>query len=232
MSEMTIKAQDGGGSFSAYVSRPHAARAPGILVIQEIFGINRFIRDLCDHYASLGYLAAAPDLFWRLEPGLQLNPDKEEDSKKAFGLFGRFDVTKGVGDLTATLAALRADKGCNGKVGTVGYCLGGKLAYLMATRSDVDAAVGYYGVGIQDLLGEAAAITHPLLLHIAEEDKYTPPDAQAKIRAELGKVARVTVETYAGADHAFARVGGAHYVPAAASLANRRTEAFFADCLK
>jgi carboxymethylenebutenolidase len=227
MSSVTIPSGDGSGSFSAYVAKPSSGKGPGILVIQEIFGINTFIRQMCDDYAARGYVAYAPDLFWRLEPGLDLDSTKEADSAKAFSLFPKFNVEKGVEDLIATLAAMRGDGSVTGKVGAVGYCLGGKLAYLMATRSDVDASVGYYGVCIQDLLGEASAITKPLMLHVAELDKFVPPDAQEKIKHDLAKNPVVDVHVYAGVDHAFARNGGDHYDAAAATLANQRTESFF-----
>ena len=161
-----------------------------------------------------------------------LDSSNPEDSAKAFSLFPKFDADKGVDDLIATLAAMRADSSITGKIGCVGYCLGGKLAYLMAARSDVDASVGYYGVGIQDLLGEAAAIKNPLLLHVAEEDKFVPPEAQAQIKQGLAGNQAVEVCSYAGADHAFARVGGDHYDEKAAALANMRTADFFTHILK
>ena len=177
--------------------------------------------------AAQGYTAICPDLFWRIEPGIQITDKTEAEWKRAFELFNAFNVEKGVEDLKATLAALRQHPACTGKVGAVGYCLGGKLAYLMAARSDVDCSVGYYGVGIQDLLGEAKSIRKPLMLHIAEKDEYTPPPAQEKIKAGLKDNPHVTLHSYPGMDHAFARVGGQHYDKAAADLANRRTAEFF-----
>ena len=146
--------------------------------------------------------------------------------REVFELFSLFDVDKGIGDLEAGLAQLRRHPACTGKVGSVGYCLGGKLAYLMATRSDVDCSVGYYGVGIQDLLGEAKSIRKPLALHVAEKDQFVPPPAQEKIEQALKDNPLVTLYSYPGVDHAFARVGGAHYDAAAASLANSRTSEF------
>lgn len=116
--------------------------------------------------------------------------------------------------------------GCTGKVGSVGYCLGGKLAYLMATRSDTDCSVGYYGVGIEGALGEAANLRKPLLLHIAEKDQFVPPEAQAQVKEALGDNPLVTLHSYPGVDHAFARVGGEHYDQAGAELANRRAAEF------
>jgi carboxymethylenebutenolidase len=225
MPEVTISAADG-GKFAAYLAKPASGKGPGILVCQEIFGINKVMRDVCDGLAAHGYLALCPDLFWRQKPGIQLDDHKEADMQKAFGLYQGFDETKGVADLKASLATLRALPGCSGKVGDIGYCLGGKLAYFMATRSDADCSVGYYGVGIDQALDEAKQIKKPLMLHIAEKDSYCPPEAQAKIKSVLAGNPHVVIHSYPGADHAFARVGGAHYDKAAAELANQRSADF------
>jgi carboxymethylenebutenolidase len=225
-SEITIKAADG-GSFMGYLAKPKSGKGPGIVVIQEIFGVNQVMRDLTDGFAAAGYVALCPDLFWRQKPGIQLTDKSDAEWKRAFELFQGFDIDKGVADLGATLDACRKIEGCSGKVGSVGYCLGGRLAYLMATRTSCDASVGYYGVYIQEHLGEAEKIKKPLMLHIAEKDQFVPPEAQAKIREGLRKHAQVTMHVYAGQDHAFARVGGQHYDKTAADLANSRTAAFF-----
>jgi carboxymethylenebutenolidase len=226
MAEVTIKAADG-GRFQAYLATPKQGNGPGLVVIQEIFGVNAVMRAIADGLAAQGYVALCPDIFWRIAPSIQLTDKSEAEWKRAFELFQAFNVDAGVTDLKATLAALRTHAACTGKVGSVGYCLGGKLAYLMATRSDADASVGYYGVGIQDLLGEATALKKPLMLHIAEKDQFVPPPAQAKITAALSGNPHVTLHSYPGADHAFARSGGEHYDKAAADLANGRTAAFF-----
>jgi len=226
MADATIKVGD--GSFTAYVAAPKGvSAAPGILVIQEIFGVNHVMRELCDGLAGQGYLAMCPDLFWRQEPGIQITDKTEAEWARAFQLFQGFDQDKGAQDLVASLAHLRKLPGCNGKAGSVGYCLGGKMAYLMAARSDADCNVSYYGVGIDSALGEAGGIKKPLLMHIAAEDKYVPKEAQAKIKQALGANGKVTIHVYEGMDHAFARVGGAHWDAAAAKLANHRTAAFF-----
>ena len=223
MPDITIAANDG-GSFSAYLA---GDSGPGVLICQEIFGVNKVMRDLADGLAAQGYMALCPDLFWRQEPGIQLTDQTDAEWARAFELYKGFDEAKGVDDLVASLAHLRGLDGCAGKVGTVGYCLGGKLAYLMATRSDADCNVGYYGVGIQDAVEEAANITKPLLLHVAEEDEFVPKDAQRKVHVALDGNALVTIHDYAGMDHAFARIGGAHYDKAQADIANGRTAAFF-----
>jgi len=232
MTDILIDAADG-GQFSAYLAEPEGtAKAPGMIVIQEIFGVNANVRAICDDYARAGYLAIAPDLFWRQEPGVQLDSTTKEGWARAMEFFQGFSETKGVEDLIATLAWLRTHPRVANKIGDVGYCLGGKLAYLMSTRSDTDASVGYYGVGIEGSIGEAGAITKPLLLHAAEKDGFSSPEALKEIREGLAPIVHATVESYPGVDHAFARKGGEHYDAAAAELADRRTAEFFAKYLK
>jgi carboxymethylenebutenolidase len=223
MAEVTISATDG-GSFKAYLATSKGGKGPGILLIQEIFGVNKVMRDLAEGFAAQGYTVMCPDLFWRQEPGIDIT---DKQTEKAFGLFQGFNVDQGVDDLKATLASLRRHSACTGKAGAVGYCLGGKLAYLVATRSDSDASVGYYGVGIEALLDEAKSIRKPLLLHIAGKDGFCPPEAQARIQQGLKGHPQVTIHLYPEQDHAFARLGGDHYDKAAADLANKRTADFF-----
>jgi carboxymethylenebutenolidase len=221
MPEITIRGPD--GAFSAYLAIPATTPGPGIGVAQEVFGVNQVMREVCDWLAGEGFVACCPDIFWRIEPGIQLTDKSEAEWARAFELFGLFDADKGVEDLKATLAHLRGHEACNGKVGSVGYCLGGKLAYLMATRSDADCNVGYYGVGLDGFLGEAGNISTPLLLHMASEDQFVPTDAQEKIKAGLSGNPSVTLHVYEGQDHAFARLGGDHYDKISADLANGRS---------
>jgi carboxymethylenebutenolidase len=229
MADTTITCAD--GKFGAYVAKPKnlapGKKLPGMLVIQEIFGVNQVMRELCDGYAAQGYVALCPDLFWRQEPGIQITDKTDAEWQRAFQLFQGFNVAKGVQDLIASLDHLRRLPECAGKAGSVGYCLGGKLAYLMATRSNADCNVSYYGVGIDNDLSEASAITKPLLMHIAAEDQFVPKEAQAKIRETLSRNSNVAIHVYPGCDHAFARVGGAHWNAEAAKLANERSAAFF-----
>jgi carboxymethylenebutenolidase len=164
----TIRIQVEGGEMSAYVARPADAKAPAVVVLQEIFGVNAVMRDITDGLAGQGFLAICPDLFWRIEPGVDITDRTEAEWKKAFALMNAFDAGAGVKDIAATLARIRSDPGCNGRVGAVGFCLGGQLAWLTATRTDADAAVSYYGVGIEGLLGESANLRKPVMLHIAE----------------------------------------------------------------
>lgn len=230
MSEtLTINTPD--GAFSAYVARPKAANAPAIVVIQEIFGVNKVMRDICDGLAAQGFVAVCPDLFWRIEPGIDITDQSEAEWKKAFELFNAFDVDAGVSDIAATIAATRKLDGVNGKVGAVGYCLGGLLAFLTATRTDIDAAVSYYGVGIEKHVGEAEKLARPLLMHIAEKDQFVPPEAQQLILNALKDHPQIEVHTYEGRDHAFAREGGAHHDAADAAKANGRSLTFFQKAL-
>ena len=222
----TIRIQVEGGEMSAYVARPTAAKAPAVVVLQEIFGVNAVMRDITDGLAEQGFLTICPDLFWRIEPGVDITDGTEAEWKKAFALMNAFDAGAGVKDIAATLARIRSDPGCNGRVGAVGFCLGGQLAWLTATRTDADAAVSYYGVGIEGLLGESANLRKPVMLHIAEADGFVPPPAQAAIREGLAGQSLATIHTYPGRDHAFARVGGEHYHAADAALAGERSLAF------
>jgi carboxymethylenebutenolidase len=223
---VTINGPD--GSFKAYVARPAQANGRALVVIQEIFGVNKVMRDLADSYAAQGYFAVVPDLFWRIQPGIDITDQTPEEWQQAFDYFGRFNVDTGVVDIQATIDYVRES---HASIGAVGYCLGGLLAYLTATRTTIDASVSYYGVGIQDRLAEASAQTRPLLLHVACEDSFVSKDAQAAMKAGLSGHAQIHIHAYEGLDHAFARLGGEHYNAAGADLANERTMAFFAETL-
>lgn len=218
--EITIKAADG-GEFMGYLATPESGSGSGVVVIQEIFGVNEVMRGITDGFAEAGYMAFCPDIFWRQEPGIQLTDQSEEEWARAFELFNGFDLDKGVQDLDSTIETLRGLDGCSGKVGAVGFCLGGRLAYLTATRTKVDAAVGYYGVMLTEHLDET--INAPLILHVATEDEYVPNEQQAEVHAALDDNGMVTIHDYVGQNHAFARVGGNHYDQASADLARGRT---------
>ena len=229
MPKLTIPATDGSGEFSAYCAVPESGAGPGVVVLQEIFGVNGFMREVCDGLAAEGYVAACPDLFWRIEPGVELTDGTQAEWDRAFELMNAFlpMFEQGVADIQATVSAVRSHQSCAGKVGAVGYCLGGSLAYASACHTDVDAASGYYPVQIENSLDAASGIRNPLILHIAEKDHFCPPEAQEKIGRELGKNELVTVYSYPDVDHAFARTGGANYDEAAAAKANARTSELF-----
>ena len=227
MATIEINAIDGSGSFAAYRADPQGTPRGAIVVIQEIFGVNEGIRRKCDHFASLGYVALAPDLFWRLQPGIDLDPDVEAEFKQALDWMGKFDQDKGVADIEATIRAARDASG--GKVGVTGYCLGGRLAFMTAARTDADASVGYYAVGVDGLLGEKHAIANPLMLHIAGDDGFVPAATQQAMHEGLEDHPKVTLHDYPGEDHGFATEMGKRRSEAAAQLADSRTEAFFAE---
>lgn len=231
MSELKIAAKTAspqfGKEFMAYLALPPGGKGPGLVLIQEIFGVNQVMRDLADGYARQGYVVACPDIFWRQEPGIQITDKTDAEWARAFELFKGFDFALGIEDLAATLEALRKHPAVTGKVGAVGYCLGGNLAYQMAARTSADAAVSYYGVGIDGLLDIAGGIKKKLLMHIAEKDGFVPPEAQTKITTALAGNSNVAIHVYPGQDHAFAREGGKHWNADAAALANKRTADFF-----
>jgi carboxymethylenebutenolidase len=230
MTDITINATDG-GSFTGYLAKPAKAKAPGLLLIQEIFGVNKVMRGLADEFAKQGYLVLCPDLFWRQQPDIQLTDQSEADWQKAMSLYQGFNHHTGLGDLIASLNTLRNHPDCSGKVGCTGYCLGGSLAYVMACNSDVDASVSYYGIGIAGLLDMAKGIKKPLLLHIAENDKFVPKEEQEKEKQALGGNKLVTIHSYPNVDHAFARTNGQTYDKQAADLANQRTAEFLKKTL-
>ncbi|HYD24680.1 MAG TPA: dienelactone hydrolase family protein [Croceibacterium sp.] len=232
MSEtVRITTLDGAGTFSAYCARPDGAPRAGVVVIQEIFGVNAGIRRKCDRLAAEGYLALAPDLFWRIEPGVELDPDVEPEFQRALALMGRFDQDQGVADIEATIRHARNALGV-ARVGAVGYCLGGRLAFMVAARTDADASVGYYAVGIDNLLHEKHAIARPLMLHIAGNDGFVSPEVQRAMHEGLDDHPRVTLHDYPGEDHGFATELGRRRSDEAAQLADQRTAAFFAEHLR
>lgn len=226
MSEMVqVPALDGSATFPAYVARPAGTPTAAIIVIPEIFGVNPGIRQKCDKWAELGFLAVAPDLFWRFAPGVELNPDVQAELEEAFGYYQQYDPTDGVYDIEATIKWLRATQGVT-KVGCAGYCLGGRLAYMAAARTDIDASVGYYGVAIETMLDEAHAIANPLMLHIPTGDHLVGPEAQAAIHGALDAHPKVTLHDYVGLDHGFAAEMGNRRNEEGAQLADGRTVAF------
>ena len=219
-------AAPGGGSFEGYLSVPSAGSGPGLVMVQEIFGVNPSIRHLADLFAAQGHTVLAPDIFWRLEPRVELGFD-ESGMKRAQDLHKAFDYEQGVKDIGAAVEALRKQPQCKGPVAVSGYCLGGTFAYLAAARLPVDGAVAYYGTRIHNYLGEADKVRCPLLLHFGELDHAVPPEALAKIRAAMEGRPNVRIHAYPGAKHAFANpMRPANYDAASAKLANERTFAF------
>ncbi|NNM57298.1 dienelactone hydrolase family protein [Acidocella sp.] len=232
MREIKLKAADGSGEFSAFVYAPQTQDTCGaVVVIQEIFGVNDSLRATCQTLADMGFIAVAPDLFWRQEPGVSISDKSDAEWQKAFALMNGFDQDKGVEDLKVTLAAARKLPGANGIAGTLGFCLGGRLAVMMATRSDADVNVSYYGVGIDNLVSEFDKIEAPLMLHIAEKDEYVSPEAVETILDGAEESEWIDAFVYPGVQHAFARVGGVHFDTRAAVIANGRTAELLSELL-
>jgi carboxymethylenebutenolidase len=222
---VTIRAADG-ATFAGYLAVPQSGTGPGIVLLQEIFGINANMRAVADYYAEEGYVVLAPDLFWRLEPGVELGFG-DADMQKAFALYQRFDLDRAAEDITASVKTLRQLPQCQGKIGALGFCLGGLLAVLAASRSGVDCAVAYYGVGIEGRLDEAAAITVPLALHFGTTDNHVSPTALAAIRERLGVWPNVEIHVYPGVGHGFAAQGRDAFDKPAAMMAHSRSIAVF-----
>ncbi|RPF71392.1 dienelactone hydrolase family protein [Aurantiacibacter spongiae] len=219
----TLSGEDG---FDTYIARPADEPRAAIVVIQEIFGVNAGIRRKCDRLAEHGYVALAPDLYWRLGRGIELDPDIEPEFNKALDLMGKFNQDAGVRDIEATIKFAR-DLSKTGKVGAVGYCLGGRLAYMTAARTDSDATVGYYAVGVDELLREKHAIAEPLMLHIPTEDGFVDSETQKAMHEGLDDHPKVTLHDYEGLDHGFATEFGKRRNEEAAQLADKRTMEFF-----
>jgi carboxymethylenebutenolidase len=226
----TIPTLDGAGSIPAYVAKPSGTPRGAIIVLQEVFGVNPGIQKKADVWASKGYLAVAPDVVWRQKPGIELDSDIPEQFQEAIGYMMKHDFDLGIQDVEATIHWIRREAGVP-KVGLVGFCMGGKVAYMAATRTDVDASVGYYGVGIDQMLGESHAIAKALLLHVPMADGFVSPEAQKKMHEGLDGNPHVTLYDYEGLDHGFAAEHGARRDEAGATLADKRTEEFFAQHL-
>lgn len=228
--EITISGKD--GSFMGYLATPDGKQGPGVVIIQEIFGINPWIREITNWYAAQGYMALAPDLFWRLKPGIQLDPTSDAQFQEGLDYYGKFDVDKGVGDIQTTISTLREMPGCTGKVGNLGFCLGGFLSYLTAARTDTDASASYYGGGVHTKLSEAASIKKPTILHLAGNDSFVPETAVAEIVAGVKDNPLVTTYVYPGMPHAFCRAHDPrHFDAEASNLAHRRTLDLFKSAL-
>lgn len=227
MGEMkSIKTLSGNETFACYVAAPDGPAKAAIIVLQEIFGVNKGIKAKCDHWAKEGYLAVAPDLFWRVNKDTNLDSDVPEEFQTALDLMNKFDQDQGIRDIEAAIHFAREAVN-GGKVGCVGYCLGGRLAFMTAARTDINASVAYYGVGIDGLLRESQAIAHNVMLHIPTADGFVPADAQAAMHEGLDGHDKVVLHDYEGLDHGFASEFGTRRDEAAANLADSRTTEFF-----
>ncbi len=224
-----IKAHDG-GSFGAYVSTPPTGSGPGIILIQEIWGVNQHIRDVADSYAMDGFTVFAPDIFWRQQPRVDLGYN-EVDNPKAFAFMGALDRPNTALDLAATAAALRSHAAVKGKIASVGYCMGGALSFVCAASGIVDASVCYYGGGIHTMLDRVADIKVPMLLHFAEKDGHIPMTAVESVQAAFKGHDNVGIDVYPDVDHGFNCWGRAMYNQKAATLARGRTLEFLSKTI-
>lgn len=220
------------GVFGAYIARPETVPAPAVVVLQEVFGVNADIRKHCDELAKVGYIAVAPDLFWRQEPGVDLSVTSEADWQHGLRLYQAYDRDTGTADVKDTASAVANLRESTGKVAVLGYCLGALMVYLTAVRYGVDAAVAYHGGDTEKYLNEVEGFHAPLLMHLAEEDEFISKPAQAAIKRALANKPNATVYSYAGQRHAFSRNNGAHYNAVAAALANGRTREFLGKQLR
>lgn len=221
-----IQIQGRDGSFGAYIARPKTLPAPAVVVLHEVFGVNADIREHCDKLAEEGFLAVAPDLFWRIEPGVDLSVTSQPDWEHGLKLYQAFDRDAAAKDAKDAVDAVAKLPECNGKVALLGYCLGGLMTFITAARYGVHAGVAFHGAETEKYLNEAGGLKAPLLMHLAEEDEFMSKDAQAEIKTALADKPNVTIYSYPGQYHAFSRINGVHYNVEAAALANRRTSEF------
>jgi len=226
---MTVKVPSKtGGEFSAYVALP-VRPGPAIVVVQEIFGVNANIRSTCDFLASRQFVAIAPDFYWRTDPGIELDPATDMERARAIRM--KTDDNLASDDADAAMEFIKKHPHCTGRVGVVGYCWGGMIAYLTAVRHKPEAASSYYGVGIEKHLDQAKNLACPMLIHYAGQDQFAGPEVASKVKETFAHDKRVTVHEYPKAGHAFARHGGAHFDAKAADLADMRSLSFFVEHL-
>jgi carboxymethylenebutenolidase len=228
-SNITVPMRD--GTMGAYLAVPEGPPKGAIIAIMEIWGVNDTMREHAKEFAEAGFICLVPDLFWRQEPGVELSDKRAEDVEKAFDLYYEFDYDLGVLDMQDTMVYLKTLPDCNGKVGSVGYCLGGKLCYLMCCRTDIDCAVAYYGTYIEHRIKEAPNLHHPFLLHMAMNDRWVQAEVNELLERKLSKNPFVRIEKYPGADHAFARHGGRTYSKPESDRALALSIEFFKDHL-
>ncbi len=223
-----IASADNSGSFKAYfTSRPYVSdlpRPPGLIIIQEIFGVSPFLKEMANRYAAHGFAVLVPDLFWRQSEPLTELPDQSESAtQKAFELYKSFDTDKALDDIATSLRWLRENENTSGKTAVLGYCLGGLLAFMSGCQLDIDAAIGYYGVGIEKNLQHKNMIRKPLMLHFAENDGFVPEETRKELEKSFSDNDLVSIYNYSGCDHGFARTGGNNYDRGAAEISDTRT---------
>lgn len=221
---------DNGNNFRGYLSLPPTGTGPGIVLIQEIWGVNAHIQSVADQYAQDGYVVLAPDVFWRLSPGVNLDYD-EAGSSQAFDYMKRLDFPQAVADLTLAVQVLRGLSESRGGVASLGFCMGGLLSYLCAANAGVEAAVCYYGGGISNHLDQAAKISCPILFHFAEKDHYIPHDAVEAVKTAFANKRNAVIETYPEVDHGFNCWARHSYNQKAAAVAHGLSLSFLGKVL-
>jgi carboxymethylenebutenolidase len=231
MPDITIRSGDG-GSFRAYVANKRAASGPAVLLAHAMFGVSVQTRELADDLSLLGVAVVCPDLYWRQQPGVELDYTEPGNVPVAAGFLRALDIDRAVDDLKATLAHMRGMASIVGKIGVLGRCLGGRLAWLMMTRSDVDCGVSVYGTEIEKYLGEANNLRRPYLNIVAGRDKFVPPAALQQIRNTLDKDPLAAIRVFPDRDHAFCDVGYPTYHAADALAANEMVAQFLTQHLR
>ena len=224
---MIVLAREGARHFEAYLASPDGGRKPAVLILSEMFGLNGPMQDFAQHYAARGHCTLVPDLFWRTTTPGGLGYD-ETGFALAWARIKDFDIDTAANDMRMAAEALRRQPSCNGKVVALGFCMGGRLAFVAAARSGVDAAIGLYGLNISQHLGEAAAIKVPTHLHYGDKDQHVP---LAEIEAVANGVAanpKITIYRYPEAGHSFFNQVRPTYDAAAAALAATRIDALLA----
>ncbi|KVG26987.1 dienelactone hydrolase family protein [Burkholderia ubonensis] len=230
MTAQWIDIPTGNDSFGGYLALPRRGKGPAVIIVQEIFGVNAHIRSVADQYAADGYVALAPDVFWRTQPRIELAYEGA-DRDKGIELLRKTDVNLAVADIAAAADLLRTRPEADGKVAAIGYCFGGRLAYLAAATGKIDAAVAYYGGGIQNALDVAGKVTQPILFHYAENDHAIPLAAVDQVKAAFAGRDNAAFHLYPGAEHGFNCAERASYNQRAAALAHGRTLTFLAEHL-
>lgn len=228
MRTQNVRVQLRDGEMGGYLAIPDGTPKGGVVAIMEIWGVNDTMRHHAHEFAEAGFVCFVPDLFWRQEPGVELSDRNPADARKAFDLYYEFDYDLGVRDMQDTVEWMRARPDVNGKVGAVGYCLGGKLCYLMCCRdTGIDCAVAYYGTYIEHNIKEAKNLHRPFMLHMAMKDRWVQAEVNELIERRLGPNPLVTIHKYPEADHAFARRHGRPYRADDAARALKLSVDFF-----
>jgi carboxymethylenebutenolidase len=227
----TINGPD--GSFDAHVVTPDAGTGPGLVIIQEIFGVNTYIKSVCERVAQMGYVALAPDMFWRQEPGFTVEPDQgEAGMNSAFEKMGAFDFSTVAPDLGAALDHLNGLAETTGTGGLMGFCFGGTLTFLGAAQLEPSCAISYYGSGVAGNLDQAGNVSCPILFHFGDSDPYLPNEDADAVIAAFADVASAEVRVAAGAGHAFDNNTNPMFAnPEAAAPAWEATAAFLSTHL-